>query len=176
METQLAPSLPGKITKKPIAKASPKKELFPGLTPEQQEELRSQKNMIRNYGKAICSFAVNTIALPYIENILEQEQITEISLTDFFDFVRWRRSKIETINTFKESVYPAENDGDKHRNFKKLLFSLAEVFMKHYCVNWIYSSKLGNKMEHLKYRFRFLRMLKSPVFFANVKSVIKKEI
>jgi len=57
------------------------------------------------------------------------------------------------------------NDEEEIRNIKCLFKEMAEIFIKYFSVNWIFSGRLQYKKEHLKYRFNLLRRLRNPELF-----------
>lgn len=131
----------------------------------------STKNLMINYGKAICTFAVSQLAIPYLEPLLKQENVT---LQDFVDFINNSKKTIGGIKSFKTLILNDENDDDNVKAYKRVFRSISIVFIKYFSVNWIMHGKVTHKITYLKYRFKMQRRIENPENFTYVKQRIYK--
>jgi hypothetical protein len=120
------------------------------------------KNVVKNYGRAIANFASSEVALPYLDRY---EEISKIDRKVFNEYCLSKRDYIQSIDTFKEMLIPDEDDDETTSDFKNLFQFLAEVFMKYFSVNWIYSGKMLYKEEYLKFRGPLMRRIRNPEGF-----------
>jgi len=63
-----------------------------------QESSRATKNIVKNYGKAICTFAVSNAAIHYLISILEKEQL---GLEDFTNYINQTKDSIDGLRHFR---------------------------------------------------------------------------
>jgi len=125
------------------------------------------KNIVKNYGKALCSFASSNLCVPYLESYIKNK---DIDIDRFMHFFRCRKELIGNIESFKSLFIPSEEDNQEIQIFKKAFQEVSIIFIKYFSVNWIYHGKLTQKEAHLKYRFKMLRRIKNPENFTHLKS------
>jgi len=130
------------------------------------EDVKSTKTVVKNYGKAIASFAISPIAIPYLNPLVKQEGI---SVNEFVKFISTAKEGIEGIETFRALLLVKEGDDKKTAAYKRVFQSIGEIFIKSFSVNWIFSGRMANKQAHLKFRFKMLRRIKSPELFTYLK-------
>lgn len=123
---------------------------------------RATKNIVKNYGKAICSFACSSMAKPYLGPILKKHQV---EADNFLEFASKAKDTIESINTFRDVLLITKKDDTQTVSLRKALAGIGEVFIKFFSVNWIYSGRLTHKEPHLKARFKILRRIRNPESF-----------
>jgi len=152
------PSSPSSPSKKTREKTSGQH-----ITPE---NARATKNISKNYGRAICSFAASHIAYPYLEKILENEGI---SSRVFLVYINEIKEKIDGLQHFRSVLMVNEADSEEILAIKKCFVKISEVFIKKFSVNWIYNSKVFHKEAHLKFRFKMLRRIQCPELFTYLK-------
>ncbi len=56
-------------------------------------------------------------------------------------------------------------DSREMKAFKPMFQYVCEVFLKYFCVNWVFHSKVEDKVKHLKYRGKILRRIQNPELF-----------
>jgi len=161
-------------SKRPTKRALPKpqpviKEKVGYSTPERA---RATKNLLKNYGKAICSFAISELAHPYLLPIIEKEKV---EMKDFSEFVFNIKENIDSIQTFRAVLLINESDSREVKAYKKMFAAMGEVFIKYFSVNWIFSGRITHKEAHLKFRFRMLRRIQDPESFTYILKT-KKEV
>ncbi len=141
------------------------RERIPGcsFTPE---HARATKNIVKNYGRAICSFAVSNISAPYLGEILEKEGVL---FQSFADYVNEIKEKIDGLQHFRSVLLMKETDDERMLAMKRCFVQISEVFIKKFSVNWIYHSKVFHKEAHLKFRFKMLRRIQCPELFTYLK-------
>jgi len=130
------------------------------------DEIKSTKTVVKNYGKAIASFALSPIAIPYLNPMLKQEGI---KLNEFIHYISAVKESIEGIDTFRALLLIKDSDEKKTASSKRIFQSVGEIFIKYFSVNWIYSGRMMNKKAHLKFRFKMLRRIKNPELFTYLK-------
>lgn len=127
---------------------------------------RATKNIVINFGKAIASFAVSPLATPYLEQILEKENITS---KEFTDFVNEAKAGIGGIDSFRLLLLIDESrDTPRLAACKRAFAAISTVFIKYFSVNWITHGRVAHKLTYLKYRFKVLRRIQNPEFFTYI--------
>jgi len=132
---------------------------------------QSNKNIVKNYARAMVNFAVSAQALPYLDKILQDED--EINLNDFRMYMQERKEDITSIKNLRELLMVNDDDEDQAIAFKRIFRKTCIVFIKFFSVNWIYSSKVSDKITHVRYRFKILRRVKNPEFFTYLENFSK---
>jgi len=120
------------------------------------------KNIIINYGNAIASFALSKLATPYLQSYIDNKQIV---LQDFLDFVTEAKTKITGLEGFRSILLFKDEDPEKTLLHKKILRTLGETFLQHFCIDWINQGKVSNKKVHLKYRAEIIKRIQNPENF-----------
>jgi len=128
---------------------------------------RETKNLVKNFGKAICNFCNSHISLPYLEPMLEKEGL---HLKDFIDYISQNKVTIEGLHKFRSLLLTFEDDSHQIKAFKKVFRQIGEVFIKNFSVNWIYHGRVQYKEAHLKFRFKMLRRIRQPELFTYLKA------
>ena len=135
-------------------------------TKQSKEDARSTKTVVKNYGKAIASFAISNIAVLYLTPIVKEEKIT---LDEFTEYIGAAKETIEGIDTFRALLLVKSDDSSKLTAYKRVFGKIAEVFIKYFSVNWIFSGRMANKKVHLMMRFKMLRRIQNPELFTYLK-------
>jgi len=124
------------------------------------------KNVLKNYGRAICNFLLSELSRPYLEQIVDKDTFP---LVDFTNYVRDKRDNLNGVTEFRSLLLITGRDNPKIRSFKKAIQGLSEVFLKYFAVNWIFDSKLEYRLDYLRCRFKVLRRVRDPENFTNIK-------
>jgi len=158
-------STPDKSSPPGSERVAPKRKRVPGcvMTPE---KIRITKNIVINYGKAISSFAVTSLAYPYLQVLLEGENA---KIERFHNYVKDFKAKIGGISSFRQILIYDDDDTEEIRDFKRAFKSLAETFIKHYCFDWINNGRMSFKEVYLKYRLKLLKKIQEPESFTYLK-------
>lgn len=122
----------------------------------------SPQNIIKNYARAFTNFALSPMSLNYSKIALIEHGIT---LKEFQSFMYQHRTKINCIKGLREVLLTKLSDSKKMLGSKKVFGYLCGMFLKYFAVNWLYSSKIEDKLIHLSYRFKILRRVRSPEHF-----------
>jgi len=130
-----------------------------------RESLRV-KNVLKNYGRAICNFILSDLSHPYLDQYIDRSTFPMI---DFTNYVRDKRDSLNGVTEFRSLLLITGRDNPKIRTFKKVIQGLSEVFLKYFSVNWIFDSKLEYRQDYLKCRFKVLRRVRDPENFTNIK-------
>jgi len=161
---------------KPLPKAVPKTTPLPNKTEKKPTKtvykLKKRKpargnNIMKNYSRAMVSFALSKLALPYLAPELEKRGLT---LAIFQKNLRNKREKVHCIRSLRELLLPKAEDSENRKSFKEIFGIICEVFLKFFSVNWIFNSKLNDKMKYLKYRGKILRRVQDPEHFTYLES------
>jgi hypothetical protein len=131
------------------------------------EASRATKNIVKNYGKAICKFIASPLATPYLDAFLETENV---SFRGFISFVNNSKTNIDGLYNFRSVILIDEKDDQETAAYKRIFTELSEVFIKYFSVNWIFHSKVFHKEAHLKFRFKMLRRIRNPELFTYLKN------
>jgi hypothetical protein len=153
-----------KVAKKIIKKGSKKNHRRPFES--KKKKWSDSKNIIKNYGKAMCSFATSEIALPYLQPIAKQENV---NIQKFIPWVQGKKENLDTIEGIRNSLLVYETDDRDIAAYKRIFQKISEIFLKYFSVNWIYSGKLRHRMIHLYFRFKMLRRVRHPESFTYLK-------
>ncbi len=129
------------------------------------------KNIVTNFGKAIASFAISELAVPYLEKIFYglRKEGEEVQLANFVEFVNSARGSISSIDNLRALVLEEENDDQMSILHKRVFRLIGEVFIKYFSVNWIIHGRVTYKMIHLKFRYKMLRRIQNPSCFTYLK-------
>ncbi len=130
------------------------------------ESYKATKNVVKNYGRAISSFALSNLALPYLDTILQRENL---SLEQFTRYLKQIRGSIDGLTHFRSTLLIGREDDDHIAASKRAFIAISEVFIKYFSVNWIYNSRIFHKEAHLKFRFKMLRRVQNPELFTYLK-------
>ena len=126
------------------------------------------KNIVKNYGKAICAFCLSEAGKPYLSKSLQAQGA---NFQEFKKFVINSKETIDSIDRFRVLLCPnSEYDSEEESQCKLVFRDMSEHFIRDFAVNWIFSSRAQNKYAHLGYRFKMLRRVKNPDTFTFLKS------
>ncbi len=126
----------------------------------------SGDNIIKNYGRAMTNFAMSNLSKQYLISITNRLGIT---IKDFQDYIEKKKKSANCIKQLRNMLPLGEDPRDPDLDFKKAFQQICIVFLKFFCVNWLYSSKIAEKIAHLKYRFKIMRRIKNPQHFTYLK-------
>ena len=126
--------------------------------------------IVRNYGKALCSFAFSEEGAPFLKDIIEKRFHNDVDMKAFQDFIRGRKEHTTSILTLRALLLVDKNDGEDIKAFKRIFREMSVIFLKFYAVNWIFNGKIKHKIDHLRCRPKMLRRIRNPEFFTNLKS------
>ena len=127
---------------------------------------QGSKNIVKNYGRAMSSFAYSDIATPYLEPLAEEENV---DAKGFQAWIQSHKENIDGIERLRNLLIPHKTDDETIVTYKRIFQKLSLIFLKFFCVNWIYSGKLTHKQVHLNFRFKMLRRIKDPENFTYLK-------
>jgi hypothetical protein len=123
------------------------------------------KNISVNYGKAIISFAISHVALPYLGEYFED---FSDDYNRFINFLKDCRKKLKGMHTLKAILGEEKGDSDDIIEFKRIFRMIGETFIKYFSINWIAHSKLTEKLIYLKYRYKMIRRIRNPELFTYI--------
>jgi hypothetical protein len=133
------------------------------------EPLKRTKNIVKNYGNAIASFALSDLSIPYIETLLFQE---EVPLEEFREFVSKEKEGLTCLSALRNILQEKKQDSEREKAYKRIFRGAGLAFVKYFSVNWIYHSKMKYRDAHLKFRFRMMRRIQNPELFTYLKGNI----
>jgi hypothetical protein len=133
--------------------------------------LTSCKNIMKNYSRAMVNFAISDLALPYLADSFVKHGLEK---DDFNRVLNSQKASIHCIKSMRALLLVQSHDTKETVAFKTIFQEICEVFLKHFSVNWIFNSKISDKIVHLKYRFKILRRVQNPEQFTYLESFSKK--
>lgn len=128
---------------------------------QKRKSTNSTKNIVKNYGRAMINFATSRVAFPYLRNKLKEENL---HYNSFKKYLENRKENMDGILSLRNLLILCP-DEPKISSIKRIFQYSCEVFVKYFSANWIYNSKVGDKLNHLKARFKILRRIKDPEHF-----------
>jgi len=128
------------------------------------------KNIIKNYGKAMCSFASSQVSLMYLKTIVKENSFEFISIPGFMSYIKEKKSETKSIESIRKLLVINEGDSKEIATYKKIFKEVSVVFLKYFAVNWIFGGRLYHKIAHLKFRFKMLRRIQDPENFTYLRS------
>jgi len=131
------------------------------ITPA-RKSANSAKNIVKNFGRAMVTFAISKVAVPYIEEKLKE---LNLSYQAFHRYLFQRKENMDGISSLRGLILVESHDDDETAAIKMVFQYTSEIFLKYFSVNWIYNSKLGDKLAHVKSRFKILRRIRKPEHF-----------
>ena len=134
---------------------------------------QSSNNIIKNYSRALTNFALSEVAEPYVTLAIQEHNVTK---AHYDRFIRKDKQKMNCIQSLRNKLLIFPNDTENISRCKKVFQSVCVAFLKYFSVNWIYSSKVNDKLTHLKYRFKILRRVRDPQYFTYLKEFKKKQL
>jgi len=135
-----------------------------------KKEVQTNKNIVKNYARAMVNFALSYIAIKYLRNMTQTEGV---DLKGFRSFVSKQKEDINSIKTLREMLLIPEGESKENAAYKRVFQAISEIFVKFFSVNWIFNSKVGDKLLHLKYRFKILRRVRCPEHFTYLENFNK---
>lgn len=126
--------------------------------------------IVRNYAKALCSFAYSEMAVPYLLIIIKENFPGQVELDEFQKCIKDKKGKTASIPSLRKLLMEEDKDNSKERAYKRMFTEISIIFIKFFAVNWIFSGKVKYRLEHLKYRHKMLRRIRNPEFFTYLKS------
>jgi len=127
---------------------------------------QGSKNIVKNYGRAMSSFAYSEISLPYLEPLAQEEGVT---VSGFHEWIQNNKENIDGIERLRWLLIATQKDSNATKAYKTIFQKLCIIFLKFFSVNWIYGGKLTHKQVHLNYRFKMLRRVRTPEIFTYLK-------
>lgn len=139
--------------------------------PARSKQPQKNKNIVKNYARVMINFALSNMAYPYVQKVLEREGV---DFKQFVTFVSVYKEDVTSIKTLREMLLVEEDkDTQAIAACKRTFKAISEIFIKFFCVNWIYNSKLADKSLHLSYRFKILRRIRNPEHFTYLENFNK---
>jgi len=126
--------------------------------------------IVRNYAKALCSFAYSDMALGYLQTIILKQYDNKVDTDGFRKYIKEKKGNTASISSLRGLLMETNHDSDKERIFKQIFAEISIIFIKFFSVNWIFSGKVKYRLEHVKYRHRMLRRIRNPEHFTYLKS------
>jgi len=136
------------------------------------KSLPGVKNVVKNYGKAMCTFAYSDLATPYLEPIVKEENVT---LNGFTEWIQDNKERVDSIDSLRWLLLPSSKEDEETACYKRVFQKISEIFLKFFSLNWIYSGRLTHKETHLSFRRKMLRRVKNPVLFTYLRNTQTKK-
>jgi len=129
-------------------------------------------NVMKNYCRAFFNFGISSMVDPYL---VCPEEGESLSPEVFKRILNSKKAKLNCIKTLRSLLLHDNRDSKEMRVFKIVFQRVCLVFLKFFCANWIFNSKVADKMKHLKYRGKMLRRVQNPQYFTYLEDFTKKE-
>jgi len=126
--------------------------------------------IVRNYAKALCSFAYSDLALSYLQEIMKEQYNDTVEAEGFRRYIKEKKRNTASISSLRDLLLESDNDSENEKKYKQIFAEISIIFIKFFSVNWIFSGKMKYRLEHVKYRHRMLRRIRNPEFFTYLKS------
>lgn len=161
VEQNLPEPTPRQLRTRSAQPSLPRAKIFDGST--------SCKNVMKNYSRAFIIFALSQMVLPYLMPLLQQQKL---ELSTFKEFVKSQKKAANCIKGLRDGLLLVmNNDSDQVIVMKKVFQKMCVVFLKFFCVNWIFHSKVMDKTAHLSYRQKLLRRVQNPAAFTYLEDI-----
>jgi len=141
--------------------------------PVEKKKRAKGNNVMKNYARAMVNFGLSPLAEPYIERYNERSEKMESGR--FRDILLGEKKNVNCIKSLRDLLLIMENDNEEMGVFKRLFQELCKIFMKFFSVNWIYNSKIMDKLKYLKYRGKITRRIQNPLKFTYLESFVEKK-
>jgi len=159
---------PSPVSTSRVTRSSPaNSQTKSALASPSTKHTKTSKNLVKNYGRAMAAFALLPISKKHLDKLLKEKNLTP---EEFKDFMEKHKDSINGISTLRSLILVERNDSEKLILCKKVFQEISIIFIKFYSVNWIFDSKIGNKIEHLKCRCKMLRRIRVPEHFTYLKT------
>lgn len=133
-------------------------------------DYQSNRNIVKNYSRAMINFALSNVALPHLSQISQEEFV---NLNEFKLFLKSQKKAVNSIKTLRDLLLIKKDEDIKIAAFKRVFGKISEVFVKFFSINWIFHSKISDRMMHVKYRFKILRRIRNPEYFTYLENFHK---
>jgi len=130
---------------------------------KRKRESNINKNIVKNYARAMVNFALSRVATPYLQELFQKEEYAD--LKGFLIFIEAKKEEVTSIRRLRDMLVVSEQDGELVAGYKRVFKAIGIIFIRDFTVNWVYNSKIADKLTHLKYRFKMLRRVQNPEFF-----------
>lgn len=129
----------------------------------------SCKNVMKNYSRVFTIFALSPLSRRHLMPLLQKHKL---ELSSFIEFVSSQKEAVNCIKGLRDSLLLVrDTDSEQVSAIKQVFQEICVVFLKFFCVNWIYHSKILDKTAHLSYRLKLLRKVKNPSSFINLEDI-----
>ncbi len=153
-------------TSKAAPKAASKQQNKVSASMQAKKSANSAKNIVKNFARAMVIFGISKLALPYISWKLNE---LKLDLKEFQQYLFQRKENMDGISSLRALLLVDSSDCPQTAAIKIAFQYTAEIFIKYFSVNWIYNSKLGDKLVHVKARYKILRRIRKPEYFTYFK-------
>jgi len=170
-ELQKASQKTSKAQENPTQIKSPQEEVpVTSFSPEMKSKKKwgAGNNVLKNYCRAFINFALSSMAQGYLVD-------EALPYAKFKQILSLKKKNVNCIKGLRALLLQVESDSKDIKAFKGMFQKCCEVFLKYYCVTWIYNSKVDNRLKHLGYRGKILRRVRNPKFFTYLED-FKKEV
>ncbi len=141
--------------------------------PVEKKKRARGNNVMKNYARAMVNFSLAALAEPYIGRFNERNERMESER--FRELLLEEKKNVNCIKSLRDLLLIMEDDDKERGIFKRLFQELCKIFMKFFSVNWIYNSKIVDKVKYLKYRGKITRRIQDPMYFTYLESFVNKK-
>jgi len=166
LPTETIQSPPRRVSSLRKAKGMEFRQTKPLQSPPVIKKHTTGDNIMKNYGRAMTNFALSTMAKPYLRLITEK---LGISIESFINYIKARKKSANCIKQLRAMLPLGIGEGEVDWELKTAFQKICIIFLKFFVVNWLYDSKICEKVDHLNYRFKILRRVQTPQYFTYLK-------
>jgi hypothetical protein len=121
----------------------------------------THKDILKNYYRMFTNFASSPLALPYLEPLLQNNQL---QLDKFLQFITLQKGTVSEIRNVRSLlINVTETDSQELIAIKIMFHQINVIFLKLFCLDWVFNSKIVDKVAHLSYRLKLLRRIKNQL-------------
>ena len=88
-----------------------------------------------------------------------------LNITDLLIHIKKHKKEVNSINYLKEMW----GNNDRQNPIYKCIRILSYIFMRKYCLSYIFNSRVKNYCTHIKYRKRIIKGIEDPELFTYIK-------
>lgn len=143
----------------------------PLYEPKKETKTTSSKTIVKNFGKAMCSFAASELALPYLVQIVKQGMPV---IKNFQLYIKKKKNTVDSIESLRSLLLSHRGEGKEVLDYKNIFKAISIIFIKYFSVNWIFQGKMAHKQAHLRARYKMLRRVQNPEYFTYFKGFVKE--
>jgi len=135
-----------------------------------RRRISAGNNIMKNYCRALINFGLSDVVGPYLIDAAENG----VSCERFQQILHCKKRSVNCIKGLRSLLLHERRESKEMKEWKTMFQRSCEAFLKYFCVNWVFHSKIDDKLKHLRYRGRILRRVQNPEYFTYLEDFAKK--